>query len=142
MACFPDAICDIEDTQAWGRYGHKLIMAMRIILWCDLIGGANCSGANDVVSLASRAYCLAHLSESQLEGMEIQLMCQILSTGVVGPPGPPGPGGVQQLYVNAGDPNGVIFHNSALPAQCIDTVNHITWARFVEFPGNSDWTSP
>lgn len=53
-----------------------------------------------------------------------------------------GGGGVQQVFVNAGDPNGVVSSGTTEPCLCIDTTNGIMWAKTDGINSNTGWTSP
>lgn len=45
----------------------------------------------------------------------------------------------QQVFFNAGDPNGVVTVPHAFPAICIDTTNNVTWTRAGGATGNTGW---
>jgi hypothetical protein len=45
----------------------------------------------------------------------------------------------QQVYINAGSPNGVITVNTTLPCICLDTTNNVTWQKTDGLVTNTGW---
>lgn len=90
----------------------------------------------------NKATILQDAITNQFTGLEprirdaiiVQLLCDISSGG--------GVGGGQQVYTNAGDPNGVVTHNDTTPALCIDTSNNIVWSKTDGVASNTGWDSP
>lgn len=89
----------------------------------------------DVNSLFANAKCFACLSPGEWQILELQLLCEILAVSGAG-------GSTQQVYQNAGNPNGVVTVSNTLPAMCIDTTNHIVWTKTDGLITNTGWGSP
>jgi len=53
-----------------------------------------------------------------------------------------GGGGAQQVYVNSGNPNGVVTPTTTLPCLCIDTLNAVIWQKSDGLLTNTGWGSP
>lgn len=49
-----------------------------------------------------------------------------------------GPAG-QQVYTNAGEPNGVVTHAATTPAMCIDTTNNVIWLKTDGVASSTGW---
>ena len=49
---------------------------------------------------------------------------------------------VQQVFKNAGDPNGVVSALSTAPALCIDTTNNVIWSKTDGVVSNTGWGNP
>ena len=60
-------------------------------------------------------------------------------TMVGGGSGGGGGGAGQQVYVNAGDPNGVVTHNATTPAYCLDTLNNVAWWKTDGIASDTGW---
>jgi hypothetical protein len=105
--------------------------AIIIQLLCDLTGMA-CNKATLLSDAISNGF--TGLEPRIRDALIVQLLCDINGGG--------GVGGGQQVYVNAGDPNGVVLHNATTPALCIDTSNNIVWTKTDGVASNTGWDSP
>ena len=105
--------------------------AIILQLLCN-ISGMSCDKATLLQDAISNGF--TGVAPRIRDALILQLLCNISSGG--------GAGGVQQVYDNAGDPNGVVNHGSVLPAICIDTTNHILWTKTDGVASNTGWDSP
>ncbi len=88
-----------------------LQLAVLILLFGELV-----DMPSDAQTLLDNATCLDQcIPDGAKMSVLISLACQIVEQGGTGG------GGAQQIYKNAGDPNGAVTVTTALPCLCIDT---------------------
>ena len=132
------AVCSksdlIADAMANGFTGNvpEKWEALVLQLLCNL--GMTCDKTTLLADARSNGF--TGNEPDKWRALVLQLLCDIFNGG--------GGGGTfkQQVFYNAGDPNGVVNVPHDLPAMCVDTTNHIVWTREGGAPGNTGWDSP
>ena len=89
----------------------------------------------DVDTLLDDAKCLDQcIPDGSKMSVLISLACQLVQQGGGG-----GGSGAQQVYKNAGDPNGVVTVTTALPCVCIDTDSGVLYQKTDGLLTNTGW---
>jgi len=105
-------------------------MAVLILLFGELV-----TMPSDADTLLEDAKCLDQcIPDGAKMSVLISLACQLVNQGGGG-----GGTGAQQIYKNAGDPNGVVTVTTALPCVCIDTTSGVLYQKTDGLLTNTGW---
>jgi len=131
------AVCDPNEVLAAGEClacltDHQLLVFIAVTR-CQTLQVLDPMATCDPNETLAENPCMACLTDSQLLRFIAQKDCDIESE--IGG----GVGGGQQVYVNSGDPNGVITHNATTPAYCLDTLNNVAWWKTDGIASDTGW---
>lgn len=105
----------------------------KAVLLCRILQASDPMASCDINDLLSEGACFNCLAPAQMQVVQSQLLCNIEANGGGGG------GGGQQVYVNSGDPNGVVTHNATTPAYCLDTLNNVAWWKTDGVASDTGW---
>lgn len=132
--CVPNEV--LSDGKCFGCLTTRQLLVIIATLRCQTLQVLDPMATCDVDTLLAEGACFGCLTDYQLLQAIAQLDCNVLDA--IGG----GVGGGQQVYTNAGDPNGVVTHNATTPALCIDTLNNIVWSKTDGVASDTGWDSP